>query len=172
MILGGNGYGGAKSKLKPSSTSATRASATNPIVQKATNKAAAAKGVVNQENAAPTNNKISSSSRNSGSGVSKPSESNGPLQEEVASLRITVEESTKALNEMKSEMDGLEKERDFYFEKLRDIEIMMQDIEDRGEGNDMTATVFKVLYATKDGFETVVEDVTPRVDAGPEQDTY
>jgi RP/EB family microtubule-associated protein len=52
-------------------------------------------------------------------------------------------------------MDGLEKERDFYFEKLRQVEIIMQELEDAGKGNDLTASVFKILYATADGFEQV-----------------
>jgi ribosomal protein S3AE len=30
----------------------------------------------------------------------------------------------------------------------RDIEIMLQDIEDRGEGTVLSASIFKVLYAT------------------------
>ena len=53
---------------------------------------------------------------------------------------------------MKLEMDGLERERDFYFNKLRDIEIMLQDIEDSGKGTELTADIFKILYATAEGF--------------------
>ena len=50
-------------------------------------------------------------------------------------------------------MDGLEKERDFYFDKLREIEVLMQEFEDAGNGNEMTQSIFKILYATADGFE-------------------
>ena len=49
---------------------------------------------------------------------------------------------------MRGEMDGLEKERDFYFEKLRDIEVLMQELEDKGQGTELSAAVFKILYAT------------------------
>ena len=55
-------------------------------------------------------------------------------------------------------MDGLEKERDFYFDKLRDIEILLQDIEDQGTGSgDHIASIFKILYATAEGFEPIDE---------------
>ena len=53
---------------------------------------------------------------------------------------------------MKLEMDGLERERDFYFNKLRDIEIMLQDIEESGQGTELTSAIFKILYATAEGF--------------------
>ena len=53
-------------------------------------------------------------------------------------------------------MDGLEKERDFYFDKLREIEVLLQDIEDKNSGNELTAAIFKILYATIDGFEPVL----------------
>eukprot|EP00606_Chrysophyceae_sp_TOSAG23-5_P001322 GSChrysophyteH2.ASY1.ANO1.138.1 assembled CDS len=61
--------------------------------------------------------------------------------------------------EMKGDMIGLEKERDFYFDKLRDIEILLQDMEEEGLfkgggdiGNEISTKVFKILYATADGF--------------------
>jgi hypothetical protein len=63
-------------------------------------------------------------------------------------------EAVRNGNELRAEMEGLEKERDFYFQKLRDIEILMQDLEDNGKGNDLTASVFKILYATQEGFES------------------
>lgn len=76
---------------------------------------------------------------------------------EIQSLNKSKEESDHAMEEAKTELEGLEKERDFYFEKLRDIEILLQDIEDKGEGNELTAQMFKILYATCDGFEVVDE---------------
>jgi RP/EB family microtubule-associated protein len=51
------------------------------------------------------------------------------------------------------ELDGADKEKDFYFSKLRDIEMMLQDLEDKGEGTELTAAIFKILYATADGFD-------------------
>lgn len=71
------------------------------------------------------------------------------LVTEITVLNTARENSDKAFNELRAEMDGLEKERDFYFDKLRDIEIILQDAEDNGHGNEVTAEVFKVLYATQ-----------------------
>ena len=68
---------------------------------------------------------------------------------EISVLTGARDDNEKAFNELRVEMDGLEKERDFYFDKLRDIEIILQDSEDAGNGTEVTAAVFKVLYATQ-----------------------
>lgn len=52
------------------------------------------------------------------------------------------------MHNMKMTVDGLEKERDFYFGKLRDIEVLCQEAEE----NDATGLVQKILailYATE-----------------------
>ncbi|KAI9488303.1 calponin homology domain-containing protein [Zychaea mexicana] len=75
----------------------------------------------------------------------------------------------KQLAELKVTVDGLEKERDFYFGKLRDIEILVQeqldDLEAKGlahNGEAPDAPVLKeiqaVLYSTEDGFEVPPEE--------------
>jgi len=62
------------------------------------------------------------------------------------------------LKEMSTHMEGLEKERDFYFAKLRDIEILVQqelDLPGRDEAKepDVLKDIQKILYSTEDGFE-------------------
>ncbi|XP_054474311.1 microtubule-associated protein RP/EB family member 3-like isoform X2 [Anoplopoma fimbria] len=51
------------------------------------------------------------------------------------------------LLDLKLTVDGLEKERDFYFGKLRDIELLCQDKE-----SPILNKILDVLYATEDGF--------------------
>jgi RP/EB family microtubule-associated protein len=55
------------------------------------------------------------------------------------------------LAEMEVAYAEAEKERDFYFEKLRDVEVMLQVHEEKGESKDperLVENIFKVLYAT------------------------
>lgn len=84
---------------------------------------------------------------------------------EIESLKAANEVTSRNLEVLKSEMDGLEKERDFYFEKLREIEVLMQELEDAGNGNEMTQQIFKILYATADGFEKAEEAETAAAEA-------
>lgn len=49
--------------------------------------------------------------------------------------------------ELKLTVDGLEKERDFYFSKLRDIELICQEHE--SENNPILSRIIDILYATE-----------------------
>lgn len=57
-----------------------------------------------------------------------------------------VEELTAQIMELKMSVEGLEKERDFYFGKLRDIEVMCQE---NDENNPLIQKILDVLYATE-----------------------
>ncbi|CAE6438647.1 unnamed protein product [Rhizoctonia solani] len=63
----------------------------------------------------------------------------------------------KQVQEMSAHLEGLEKERDFYFAKLRDIEIIVQQqmetLEADGKSDETLAAVQKILYSTEEGFE-------------------
>lgn len=61
------------------------------------------------------------------------------------------EEAQTRATELQLQIDGLEKERDFYFGKLRDIEILCQQPE--VETIPVVEEITKVLYATEEGFE-------------------
>uniref|UniRef100_A0A3Q0RZV5 Microtubule-associated protein RP/EB family member 3 n=1 Tax=Amphilophus citrinellus TaxID=61819 RepID=A0A3Q0RZV5_AMPCI len=52
--------------------------------------------------------------------------------------------------DLKMTIDGLEKERDFYFGKLRDIELICQEHE--SENNPVLSKIIHILYATEEGF--------------------
>uniref|UniRef100_A0A0N4ZTQ5 Calponin-homology (CH) domain-containing protein n=1 Tax=Parastrongyloides trichosuri TaxID=131310 RepID=A0A0N4ZTQ5_PARTI len=61
-----------------------------------------------------------------------------------------LEEVRRQLIESDEVLAGLEKERDFYFSKLRQIEVLCQDHE--SSGNVETQKVLDILYATEEGF--------------------
>ncbi|XP_014207242.1 microtubule-associated protein RP/EB family member 1 isoform X2 [Copidosoma floridanum] len=63
-----------------------------------------------------------------------------------------VEELNSQLMDLKMTVDGLEKERDFYFGKLRDIEVMCQEC-DNSETPPIVQKILEVLYATEDDGE-------------------
>jgi len=71
------------------------------------------------------------------------------------------------INTLKESVLGLERERDFYFSKLRDIElIVQQEVEAHPELQESEGLVTKIqstLYSTEEGFEipeTAQEDDT------------
>lgn len=70
----------------------------------------------------------------------------------VAAAEAKVTEMTEENMELKLAVDGLERERDFYFGKLRDIEIMCQAPDPDQAKEDFVAQVTKILYATEDDF--------------------
>ncbi|TNY18131.1 RP/EB family microtubule-associated protein [Rhodotorula diobovata] len=96
-----------------------------------------------------------------------------------------LEALTSQMNEMKLSVEGLEKERDFYFNKLRDIEIIigarLELAEQEPDGSGVTDAeketllqMQQILYSTEEGFE-VPDDVQEElVDeaAAEEEETF
>lgn len=61
---------------------------------------------------------------------------------------------TKTITELKLSVDEMEKERDFYFNKLRDIEILTQKIiEPTINSSIFFKQITEILYTTEEGFE-------------------
>ncbi|KAI9770122.1 MAG: hypothetical protein M1840_003572 [Geoglossum simile] len=74
--------------------------------------------------------------------------------------------STSALQQenssLKESVTGLERERDFYFSKLRDIELLLQQAvesnpEIEGEEDGLVKHIQAILYSTEEGFEIPAE---------------
>ncbi|GAB0097038.1 Microtubule-associated protein RP/EB family member 1 [Sergentomyia squamirostris] len=76
-----------------------------------------------------------------------------------------MEELSNQIMDMRINLEGLEKERDFYFAKLRDIEILCQDADDT-EPQPIVQKILEILYATEDGFAPP-DELTP-----PDQEEY
>ncbi|KAL1275227.1 hypothetical protein QQF64_034850, partial [Cirrhinus molitorella] len=77
-------------------------------------------------------------------------------------------ELNQQLMDLKLTVDGLEKERDFYFSKLRDIELICQ--ENECDSNPVLGKIIDILYATEDGFAPPEDE---EVDEQPQdQDEY
>ncbi|XP_069742640.1 microtubule-associated protein RP/EB family member 3b isoform X3 [Narcine bancroftii] len=79
-------------------------------------------------------------------------------------------ELNQQLMELKLTVDGLEKERDFYFSKLRDIELICQEHEN--ENNPAVQRIVEVLYATEDGFAPPDDDDINISHPEDDQDEY
>ncbi|KAI9289383.1 calponin homology domain-containing protein [Umbelopsis sp. AD052] len=79
----------------------------------------------------------------------------------------------KQIAELKVTVDGLEKERDFYFGKLRDIEILIQEqletnaaMEEPQEDPGVLKDIQAILYNTEEGFEVPPEGEEQDLAAG------
>jgi RP/EB family microtubule-associated protein len=93
---------------------------------------------------------------------------NSDLHGKVEELELLVQERTAKVEEVETSLLEIEKERDFYFEKLRNIEVMLQvhqEKEGESDPNHLVDKIFKVLYATVDDV-LVVNDEGEVVDAG------
>merc|ERR1719187_309897 len=74
-----------------------------------------------------------------------------------AAAQAQIEDLNNQMVEMKLTVEGLEKERDFYFGKLRDVEVLCQDNESAG-GNLVRKKILDILYQTEDGFPVPDEE--------------
>mmetsp|Transcript_33011 Transcript_33011/g.40526 ORF Transcript_33011/g.40526 Transcript_33011/m.40526 type:complete len:353 (+) Transcript_33011:295-1353(+) len=70
------------------------------------------------------------------------------LEEKAKNLEDTVSKLKKDNLELDEEMQGMERERDFYFNKLRQVEIFLQNYE--GQDMELVKNILKLLYATED----------------------
>ena len=60
-----------------------------------------------------------------------------------------IEELNAIILEKNLTIEGLEKERDFYFGKLRDIEVLAQEQEGQPESGEFGQKILELLYATE-----------------------
>jgi len=72
-----------------------------------------------------------------------------------------ISELNTQVAELKLTIDGLEKERDFYFGKLRGIEILCQNAD---QSSELTQSILRILYSTDEQQEFVTEETAPQED--------
>ncbi|XKL64299.1 hypothetical protein PGB90_004385 [Kerria lacca] len=95
-----------------------------------------------------SNRTISVGRNQSSSSISSTQSRHPPSQLGNRGDTAKTDELTAQLMELKQTIDGLEKERDFYFGKLRDIEVLCQEAEE----NPIIQKILGILYATEEGF--------------------
>lgn len=79
-----------------------------------------------------------------------------------------IDELTSQVSDLNASLEQVTKEREFYFNKLREIEIFVQTTMDEADDNADSGlkTVQDILYKTEDGFEIPeTEDLAPTASA-------
>lgn len=103
----------------------------------------------------------SNTTNNTGSGELSPNRNSGPKisrstgGSDGANSSAEIQALSKQVTDLKISVDLLEKERDFYFSKLRDIEILCQTSE--LENEPISVAIKKILYAA-DAKESALEE--------------
>lgn len=98
-------------------------------------------------------------------GVTPSSATRQPKVSSAAS-NAKIEELSTRVTELQLTIENLEKERDFYFGKLRDIEIMCQQPEVQEKNLSVVEEITKILYQTEDGFEVPEDEVDGGIQGG------
>ena len=75
---------------------------------------------------------------------------------DVAALRAVFEELPGEVTELKLSVENLERERDFYYSKLREVEVLCQANE--GANVPFLQQVLEILYKTDDADEFVTPE--------------
>jgi RP/EB family microtubule-associated protein len=125
---------------KPAAVPAPKAASIQPTTTYNKPTVAAAKTVSTASSKSSVNSSTNHNGTNGAANTNgKESSVNAELQQQNLVLMTEV-------NEMKTTLDGLEKERDFYFGKLRDIEVLCQEYE--AENLPVVKKILEILYAT------------------------
>ncbi|XVF17618.1 hypothetical protein REPUB_Repub10bG0138800 [Reevesia pubescens] len=108
----------------------------------------------------------SSNARRNSNDVSSSVNPSNQSTKTSAKPSIAIAAYDEQITELKLSVDSLEKERDFYFAKLRDIEVLCQTPEI--ENSPIVAAIKRILYAT-DGDASVVTEAQAMVSLQPKE---
>mmetsp|Transcript_24308 Transcript_24308/g.74225 ORF Transcript_24308/g.74225 Transcript_24308/m.74225 type:complete len:156 (+) Transcript_24308:590-1057(+) len=101
--------------------------------------------VAKRATAKETKEVVSGGARRIGSGAGYASKSGSGAAPPSPSPAV-VEEHQREVTELKLAVENLERERDFYYAKLREVEVMCQNKESQGEEQCTVAEVLAILY--------------------------
>uniref|UniRef100_A0A915INZ3 EB1 C-terminal domain-containing protein n=1 Tax=Romanomermis culicivorax TaxID=13658 RepID=A0A915INZ3_ROMCU len=125
-----------------------------PIVNKSSPSQVATKSTAQHQNngngAAPFPKGPASKAGSSISGSSSKLSNQRQPDANILQLQNQINELTERNKEYETVVESLEKERDFYFGKLRQIEISAQENEENEKIE--IAKILEILYATEEGF--------------------
>jgi len=76
-----------------------------------------------------------------------------------AGTAAKIDDLTLQVEELRLTIEGLERERDFYFGKLRDIEVIVGQHAETDEDKDISGRLLDILYATEEGFAVPADGI-------------
>ncbi|KAI7896394.1 calponin homology domain-containing protein [Mucor mucedo] len=123
--------------------------------------ARAAVGAMSRKPMNTTNTAGRSASRTAVTATGRASSAKSSAAGTDAQSASVISDLNKQITELKVTVDGLEKERDFYFGKLREIEILVQEqlelTDQDNEDTNCIKDIQAILYRTEEGFEVPPE---------------
>lgn len=136
----------------------------NASLNKAAKAVSSSMGSLAKKPASPSTSSVRSSKTNV---TAAPASSNNwtkEKQEMTVEFQRMITDLSQQNMELKSALDQATKEREFYYEKLREIESFVQFVKDSDKEHvidDVLTHVLDVMYKTEDGFEVPAEGEIP-----------
>ncbi|XP_042032953.1 microtubule-associated protein RP/EB family member 1A-like [Salvia hispanica] len=127
----------------------------NPVERRTKGGNRSIRGPLKNQKSLQTNNSVNSGSCDEDPVVLRRSRSIGAKNMKPGPTLSEFQSMTKEITDLKVSVDLLEKERDFYFAKLRDVEVLCQTPE--LENLPMSVAIKKILYAADENEDALAE---------------
>lgn len=128
----------------------------NPVERRTKGGSRSIRGPQKSSKSLQTNNSANSGSCDEDPAVLRRTTSSGAKNMKLgANTAVEIQALTKEITDLKLSVDLLEKERDFYFAKLRDVEVLCQAPE--LENLPMSVAIKKILYAADENEDALAE---------------